>query len=143
MSPPVSARITWATLGPTPGMVCSSSSWCAQGRQASAITASSSASASSTSSRRCSMVCASWACCSLKCPVSASTSCGILIRILPRASWASTAGSRSPAISAASIAHAETLVRLAATEGSLIEASSSMPSSRATSRVRSPISCTR
>ena len=89
------------------------------------------------------MVRASCACWALKCPVSASTSCGILIRILPFAISASTRGSRSPSISAVSIARAETLVRLAATEDSLMLASSSISSSRVTSRVRSPISCTR
>src|SRR3712207_8592541 len=45
--------------------------------------------------------------------------------------------SRSPSISAASIARAETVVRLEATTDSLIDASSSMPSSRVASRVRS------
>src|SRR5688572_10459811 len=53
-----------------------------------------------------------------------------LIRILPLASWASTCGSRSPTISAVSMARADTLVRLAATEDSLIETSSSLSSSR-------------
>ncbi len=33
MSAPVSAMITCATFGPTPGMVCSSSIWCAHGWQ--------------------------------------------------------------------------------------------------------------
>ena len=37
MSPPVSAMITCATFGPTPGMVCSSSIWCAHGAHAAAI----------------------------------------------------------------------------------------------------------
>jgi len=46
-------------------------------------------------------------------------------------------------MSAASIARAETVVRLEATTESLMLASSSMPSSRAASRVRSPTSCTR
>jgi len=34
MSPPVSAMMTCATFGPTPGMVCSSSIWCAHGTHA-------------------------------------------------------------------------------------------------------------
>jgi hypothetical protein len=41
------------------------------------------------------------------------------------------------------MARAETLVRLAATEESFTEASSSVSSSRVISRVRSAISCTR
>ena len=41
------------------------------------------------------------------------------------------------------MARAETLVRLAATEDSLTEASSSISSSRVISRVRSPINWTR
>src|SRR3712207_8035727 len=45
MSAPVSAMITWATRGPTPGMVCNSCSCRAHGANASSSTASSSASA--------------------------------------------------------------------------------------------------
>ena len=60
-------------------------------------------------------------------PRSAAGSCA---RILPLASSASTRGSRSPSIIAASIARAETVVRLDATADSLIEASSSISSSR-------------
>ena len=144
MSPPVSAMITWATFGPTPGMVCSSSSWCAHGRLASAITASSSASACLDQLQAVQHACAPAARAGRRSARSAPRpAAGILIRILPFAISASTRGSRSPAISAVSIARAETLVRLAATEESLMLASSSISSSRVTSRVRSPISCTR
>jgi hypothetical protein len=80
---------------------------------------------------------------SSKVPVSASASCGILTRIRPLASSASACGSRSQAISAPSIARAEAVFRLEATDESLIEASSSISSSLVVSLVRSPISCTR
>jgi hypothetical protein len=56
--------------------------------------------------------------------VSASVSSGISTRIRPLASCAPTRSSRSPSISAVSIARAETAVRLEATEDGLIEASS-------------------
>lgn len=42
MSPPVSAMMTCATFGPTPGMVCSSSIWCAHGTQVASIASSAS-----------------------------------------------------------------------------------------------------
>jgi len=45
MTPPVSAMITCAVCNPTPGIVCSSSSWWAHGVIAAAIVASRSASA--------------------------------------------------------------------------------------------------
>ena len=89
------------------------------------------------------MLCASRVWSSSKQPVNASVSAGILTRMRPLASSASTCGSRSPATSAPNLAPAETVVRLEATEDSLIEASSSISSSRVASRVRSPISCTR
>ena len=108
MSPPVSAMITCAVFGPTPGMVCSSSSSCAHGAIAAAIRASSSASAASTWSRRCSIAPTSSAWCSSKCPVSASTRSGILRRIFACARSAIAAASRLPATSSASIARAET-----------------------------------
>ena len=69
------------------------------------------------------MVRASCTCWALKCPINASVNSGILARILPLAISASTRGSRSPAINAPSMARAETLVRLAATEESLMLAS--------------------
>jgi len=52
MSAPVSATMTCATFGPTPGMVSSRSIWCCHGLHAAAITASNSANADSTSSNR-------------------------------------------------------------------------------------------
>ena len=55
----------------------------------------------------------------LKCPVSASISCGVLIRILPLASSRQHRGSRSPAISAVSIARAETPDGSLTTDGQL------------------------
>jgi hypothetical protein len=56
---------------------------------------------------------------------------------------ASTRASRSPSIIARSITRAETVVTDDATADSLIEASSSINSSRTASRVRSPINCSR
>ena len=53
-------------------------------------------------------------------PCSASSSCGILRRITPRAILASTRGSRSPAIMASIIARPDTESRLATTVSSLI-----------------------
>src|SRR5262249_41323696 len=72
----------------------------------------------------CSMICrqtiAWWA---PKWPTSASSSRGILARIAVLACWASSFGSRSPAISASIIAREETLQTPEATEVSLIPAS--------------------
>lgn len=78
-----------------------------------------------------------------KLPLSASVSCGILPRNLPLAIWANTRASPSPSISAASMARAETVFRLDTTADSLIEASSSISSSRIISRVRSASSWSR
>jgi hypothetical protein len=107
------------------------------------ITASSSVNAVCTSSSRRRIERASRAWLTSKLPVSASTRSGILARILPWAMFANTTGSDSPSIIAASINRAETVFRLDATLDSLMLASSSISSSRVTSRVRSPISCTR
>ena len=49
----------------------------------------------------------------------------------------------SPSIIAVSIARADTVFRLDATEDNLMEASSNISSNRTISRVRSPISCIR
>ena len=65
---------------------------------------------------------------------------GIFARILPLASWARTWGSASPAMRAASIRRTETVVTDEATAETLIEASSSICSSRSASRLRSPVS---
>jgi hypothetical protein len=62
---------------------------------------------------------------------------------LPLAMSASRSGSVSPSIIAVSMARADTVVRLDATEDSLIDASSNISSNRTVSRSRSPISCTR
>ena len=59
-----------------------------------------------------------------------------LARILARASWASTLGSRSPATSAAIIARPETPKMSEATTDSLMQASSSSFSTRFFSAVR-------
>ncbi len=74
----------------------------------------------------------------VKCPVNASCSAGIRARIRVRASWASTAGLRSPAIRAAIIARPETPEMSEATTDSLIPASSSSFSARFFSAVRAP-----
>jgi hypothetical protein len=71
-------------------------------------------------------------------PVNASSRTLRLARNRPRASWASTFGSRSPAISAASIARPETPKMSAATTLSLTWASSSSFSPRCLSAVRTP-----
>ena len=109
MSAPVSAMITCAVLSSTPGMVCSSSNWCAHG-VAAAIVASSSTSAASTWSSRCSIAPTSSAWWSSKCPVGASIRSGILRSILECARSAIAAASRLPATSSASIDHADTVV---------------------------------
>jgi hypothetical protein len=75
--------------------------------------------------------------CSPKFPVNASTSWGIFGRILARAISASTCTSRSPSISAVSMARPDTPRMSVATQDSLIPASSSSFSSRWASRVRS------
>ena len=56
---------------------------------------------------------------------------------------ARTSGSCSPSIIAVSIARAEIVFRLETTDDNLIDASSNISSSRTSSRVRSPISCSR
>src|SRR5665811_2213734 len=73
--------------------------------------------------------------CCPKRPTSAWVSALILVRIRPLAIWARTCGSRSPAISASSIARPDTPRMSVATEEILIPASSSSFSSRAASRV--------
>src|SRR4051794_24019775 len=78
--------------------------------------------------------------CSLTPPSSASRRSGIFTRIRVWAKLASTAGSRSPAISASSIARADLPITSEATESSLIPASSSTRCSRWISRVRSSVS---
>ncbi|WP_405141818.1 hypothetical protein OG589_32180 [Sphaerisporangium sp. NBC_01403] len=57
-------------------------------------------------------------------PVNASTSAGILTRILPRAGSAGTRGLRSPAISASIMSRIEALVSVLATDDTLIRESS-------------------
>src|SRR3954454_7830318 len=81
--------------------------------------------------------------CSVNRPVSASLSRAVVERIDPLASSASTAGSRSPAISAASIARPETPNRSLTTTDSLISASSSSFSTRCFSAVRTASKSTR
>ncbi len=76
-------------------------------------------------------------------PVNASRSRPVLDRIDPRASSASTAGSRSPAISPAIIARPDTPIRSLTTTDNLISASSSSFSTRCFSAVRAPIRSTR
>ena len=65
---------------------------------------------------------------------------GILLRILPRASSASTAGSRSPAISASIMSRADRVVSVEATESILMPPSSRTLASRCSSLVRSSMS---
>jgi hypothetical protein len=72
-------------------------------------------------------------------PASASVSSGIFERILRRARSAIRAGSRSPAISASSIARPDTPRMSEATADSLMPASSSSFSSRWASRERSRV----
>ncbi|MGO4860314.1 hypothetical protein [Arthrobacter sp. 2MCAF14] len=64
-------------------------------------------------------------------------------RIFPFASCAKTSGSASPAINAASMARADTVVTDEATEEISMLASSSIFSNRPASLLLSPISCTR
>ena len=104
---------------------------------------SSSASDCSTRSSRSRIDRASWAWLASKLPSSAWARSGIFVRIRPLAISANTRASVSPSIIAAMIARAETVFSDEATVDSLIEASSSIISSRTISRVRSPISCTR
>ena len=72
----------------------------------------------------------------MKCPVNASCRALILARIRVRASCARTEGSRSPAISAASIARPDTPKMSLATTDSLMPASSRSFSARCFSAVR-------
>jgi hypothetical protein len=66
-----------------------------------------------------------------------------LRRILPFARLARVSGLVSPSIIAVSIARADTVFRLDATDDSLMEASSNISSNRTISRDRSPINCSR
>jgi hypothetical protein len=79
----------------------------------------------------------------VKNPVNASSSNDSLARIRARASCASRLGSRSPAISAVSIARPETPKMSLATTLSLIWASSSSFSTRCFSAVRAATRSTR
>src|SRR4051794_34022560 len=106
MSSPISAIITCAAVGPAPGISSSRSTVWAKGAISSAILASTAAMSAPVSSIRASMVRSRKAWWSVKCPTNASSSTLILARIRARASWASTFGSRSPAINAASISPA-------------------------------------
>jgi hypothetical protein len=63
-----------------------------------------------------------------------------LLRIRPRASSASTPGSRSPLISASIMLRADTVVSVEATESILIPLSSSTLASRCSSLVRASMS---
>ena len=72
----------------------------------------------------------------MKWPVNASSSTVILLRMLRRASCASTLGFRSPATSAASMSRPETPKMSETTTLSLMQASSSSFSARCFSAVR-------
>jgi len=73
-------------------------------------------------------------------PSQAISSSGIFRRITPRASRASAAGSRSPAISASIMSRADAVVRLEATESIFSPPSSSALASRCSSLLRCSIS---
>ena len=94
-------------------------------------------------STRCSIWVSKKAWWSVNRPVSASLSRAVFERIDPRASSASTAASRSPAISAAIIARPDTPNRSLTTTDSLISASSSSFSTRFFSAVRTASRSTR
>ena len=132
-------------LNPTPGMVLQQLDLMRPRLRTPARSRrSSSASAASTRSRRCRIERASRAWLVVEVARSAPRSvAGSCRRSLPFASSASTRASRSPSIIAASIARAETVFRLDTTADSLIEASSSISSSRIISRVRSASSWSR
>ena len=83
-------------LLPDPGMVCSSSIWCAHGAHAASIAWSSSAMSRSTRSSRSRIDPASRAWWASKWPSNAWARSGIFARILPLAISASTSGSRLP-----------------------------------------------
>ena len=87
------------------------------------MTASSSARACSTRSSRRSIERASWAWWASKWPVNACARSGILRRIRPFASSASVNGSRLAVDHRVSIARADTVFRLEATDESLMQAS--------------------
>ena len=80
------------------------------------------------------------ACWAPKRPAQANLRSGILRRILPRASSASTPGSRSPLINASIMSRAERVVSADATESILIPPSSRTFARRCSSLVRCSIS---
>ena len=143
MSVPISARIICAATGPIPGMASSRATAGASSPIWASMRACTVAMSAVIASTRCSIWVSRNAWCSVNRPVSASVSRAVLERRLPRASSASTAGSRSPAISAAIIARPETPNGSLTTTDSLISASSSSFSTRCFSAVRTASRSTR
>jgi hypothetical protein len=123
MSAPISAMSSCAAVWPTPGISSSRSTAATNGAISSSSLASSSARSPSNASTRASILPSRKACWSVKNPVNASANNDSLARNRARANCARTLGSRSPAISAASMARPDTPKLSLATTESLIWAS--------------------